>query len=1274
MRERKRRLDNPYEAVVEHCMDAIFLTRPDGPILFANRAACELFQMTKEELVQGGRSAIMDAGDPRLGPALAQRERTGRYVGELRCKKADGTVFPALVSSVLFSGSDGPTRSSIIIRDLTEQRRMEAALWESEERFIGAFTHAPIGIALVSPLGRWLKVNRSLCDLLGYSEKELFERTFQDITHPEDLEPDTTMVARMLAGEISTYQMEKRYIHKQGHAIWALLDVSLVRDENSRPAYFISQIVDISELKRFEDALRKQGNEYRALVEGLPDVVFRLDGAGRYLFASENIAEITGLSVDRCLGKTHRELGLPESVCRFWDRSLPQVIQSGLPLEDEIRLPGGQGEVILNCRLIPELHEAGRVESVLIIARDVTAHRRMEQDYRTLFHKMLDGFALHDIVLDADGRSVDYRFLAVNPAFESLTGLKAERVVGRTVLEVLPRTEPYWIEAFGRVARSGEPVTFDAYAGELGRHFKVTAFSPNAGQFAAIFQDTTREKVSEEQNRRNMAWLKAMVEILQYRPRDVQDFLDHALDQAVSLSRSRCGYVYFYDDERREFTFNTRSGDPAPGCPLSEPPIVCALDHGGAWGEAVRSGRPVAVNGIPSGYQPEMGRSGGPLPLTRLLAIPVICGDRAVAVVGVADKESDYTETDQLELTLLMDAVWKSVENIRSQDALSRLEWLLTTRPANGDGGVHQPSYGSLAALNDHGLIRRSVDEDLLRDIASDFLDLLETSAAIYEKNGDYALGLLSSGWCRLMDGASRTLCGTDDNREALACGRWLCHESCWTQNAKKAMETGKPVEIACNGGIRMYGVPIRAGGEIVGAINFGFGDPPRDPVRLGELADRYGVDRDALRLAAEAYETRPPFIIELAKKRLAVSARLIGEIVERKQAEAEKERLQGQLLQAQKMESVGRLAGGVAHDFNNMLNVIMGQSELALDQVGPGDPVREALKEIFDAGRRSAEITRQLLAFARRQTISPRIIDLNETVAGMLKMLRRLIGEDIDLSWEPGAGLWPMNMDPAQIHQVLANLLVNARDAIDGVGRITIRTGNMAAGQPDRRGRSGPETGDHVLLTVSDNGCGMSRETLENLFEPFFTTKDVGRGTGLGLATVYGIVRQNGGFIDVESDPGRGSIFRIWLPRHVGNQCESEDPAPAVLPSGRGETILMVEDESALLKLARKTLTGLGYRVLAAAHPGAALETAAEQAGGIDLLVVDVIMPGMNGRELAERLKARHPGMGILYMSGYTADVIAPHGILDQGIHFLQKPFSREDLARKVREALPEG
>jgi two-component system, cell cycle sensor histidine kinase and response regulator CckA len=396
-------------------------------------------------------------------------------------------------------------------------------------------------------------------------------------------------------------------------------------------------------------------------------------------------------------------------------------------------------------------------------------------------------------------------------------------------------------------------------------------------------------------------------------------------------------------------------------------------------------------------------------------------------------------------------------------------------------------------------------------------------------------------------------------------------------------------------------------------------------------------------------------------------------DITEQKQAEAEKEKLQTQLIQAQKMESVGRLAGGVAHDFNNMLAVILGHGEMALEKINPGDPLDEDLKEIMTAARRSADLTGQLLAFARKQTIAPTLLDLNDTVADMLKMFRRLIGEDINLAWEPGAGLWPVMMDPSQIHQILANLCVNARDAIAGIGKVVIETENKRLDETFGADHADFDPGDYVMLAVSDDGCGMDKATLANLFEPFFTTKEVGEGTGLGLATIYGIVKQNKGFINVHSEPDKGSSFRIYLPRHAVAVQPAEAGPKAEIPRGRGETILVVEDEASILTLARKMLTRLGYQVLTAPDPTSALKLAGEQSESIHLLMTDVVMPEMNGRDLAGRLKTRHPDLKILFMSGYTANVIAHRGILEEGVHFIQKPFSRADLALKVREALLE-
>jgi PAS domain S-box-containing protein len=409
--------------------------------------------------------------------------------------------------------------------------------------------------------------------------------------------------------------------------------------------------------------------------------------------------------------------------------------------------------------------------------------------------------------------------------------------------------------------------------------------------------------------------------------------------------------------------------------------------------------------------------------------------------------------------------------------------------------------------------------------------------------------------------------------------------------------------------------------------------------------------------------------VIDIAGEKYMLS--LAYDITERKRVEKERKKLEEQLFQAQKMESVGRLAGGVAHDFNNMLSVIIGRAEMALEPDVPTDKLQHNIKEILKAGLRSADLTRQLLAFARKQTAIPKILDLNETISGILKMLRRLIGEDIDLLWVPGLDLWKVKIDPSQVDQILANLVVNARDAISGVGAVTMRTENVVIDDSNKAETPELIPEDYVLLTVSDTGAGMSKEVRENIFEPFFTTKEVGKGTGLGLSTVYGIVKQNDGFIYVASEPGKGTTFKIYLPRFEAEtaQVPSEEVA-GKRPAGT-ETILLVEDDKAILDLGKIILENLGYTVLAARTPVDAISLAEEHPGDIRLLITDVVMPEMHGRELAEKLSAIRPDLKCLYMSGYTADVIAHRGILDEGLNFIQKPFGSDDLAVRVRQVL---
>lgn len=311
------------------------------------------------------------------------------------------------------------------------------------------------------------------------------------------------------------------------------------------------------------------------------------------------------------------------------------------------------------------------------------------------------------------------------------------------------------------------------------------------------------------------------------------------------------------------------------------------------------------------------------------------------------------------------------------------------------------------------------------------------------------------------------------------------------------------------------------------------------------------------------------------------------------------------------------------------------------------------------------------MLAFARKQTTESKVLDLNKVVETMLKMLRRLIGEDIDLSWRPGNQLWPIKIDPSQLEQIMANLCVNARDAIAGVGKITIETGTITIDDAYCADHAGFSPGEFALLAVSDDGCGMDKGTLDNIFEPFFTTKKAGQGTGLGLAMVYGIVKQSGGFINVYSEPGQGTTFRIYFPKHVGQTDKVKPEVAREIITSRGEMILLVEDESATRNMGQKMLEKLGYKVVAAGTPDEAIQLAAEHSGEFHLLITYVVMPGMNGRDLANQLSTLHPGIKTLFMSGYTANVIAHRGVLEEGVQFIQKPFSLKDLGTKIREIL---
>ena len=429
--------------------------------------------------------------------------------------------------------------------------------------------------------------------------------------------------------------------------------------------------------------------------------------------------------------------------------------------------------------------------------------------------------------------------------------------------------------------------------------------------------------------------------------------------------------------------------------------------------------------------------------------------------------------------------------------------------------------------------------------------------------------------------------------------------------------------------------------------------------IKLDEsLYESVGLRKDGTHINVEV--SAKECLYEGERARLAA----VRDITERKT-------LEEQLRQSQKMEAVGQLAGGVAHDFNNLLTAITGYSDLAIRRLKAEDPLRHHIEEIKKAGERAAALTRQLLAFSRKQVLQPRVLDLNAVVSEMEKMLRRLIGEDMEFRTALASDLGSIKADPSQIEQVLLNLCVNARDAMPGGGKLTIETSNVYLDEEYASRHVGVGSGDYVMLAVSDTGCGMDDETLAHIFEPFFTTKEMGKGTGLGLSTVYGIVQQSGGSVWVYSEVGRGTTFKVYLPR-VGEDAREYRRSASPEESARGtETILLAEDDELVRRLAREVLEMYGYGVLEAANGGAALLICERHAGPIDLLVTDAIMPEMSGRELSERLSSLRPRMKVLYMSGYADTAVVHQGVLDEWANFIQKPFTPDALTRKVRELL---
>jgi PAS domain S-box-containing protein len=1035
----------------------------------------------------------------------------------------------------------------------------DAALRAANSQIKDVFD-AATGIAIIATdvNGLVTLFNSGAENLLGYPATEIVGQKTPQLWHlPEELSARSNEIAARIAGKfprldaaaptVSNPKYEENewtFVHRDGRRLKVNLVVTEIHNAAQTVTGFLGIATDITARREMEQALRISERRLQYAISATSDSVWEWDVQTNETYFSPRWYEMLGLA-DRELPmnfETWKSLCHPDDLPRTmeqFDRILKSPAEANLEVEYRLRARDGSWLWILARGRVVQRDPQGRPRLASGTNTDMTDRKRAEAalkerelKYRLLFENMTSGFALHEIICDAEGKPENYRFLEINPAFESLTGWKAREVLGRTIREVAPKIEPYWIESFGRVALTGRSISHENYVAALGRYFDTWAFSPQPGQFAVIFSDVTARKNAEK-----------------------------------ALTESEAKYHALFDS--------------------AHDAIFLMNDQ-----------------------------------------VLVDCNKQTEAMFGCARNELighsplEFSPPTQPDGTLSSTAVREKVQAAfaGTSQFFEWLHWRRDRSPFAAEVSLNRVELGGqmyLQAIVRNITERRQAEAALhasLREI-SDLRTALDEHALVVATDAKGVITYVNDKFCAISQFAREELVGR--THRVVNSGH---HPPEFFAKLWQTISSARPWH--------------------------------------DEICNR-AKDGSIFWVAT----TIVPFLDVRGRPFRYISIR--ADITQSK-------KLGEQLLQSQKLEAIGRLSGGVAHDFNNILTVIQGNVALLDDTPHLTAEERESLVDIKAGVDRAAGLTRQLLAFSRRQTMQLADLDLNQVVGNMARMFKRIVGEDIQIQLTSAEQPAHVRADAGMLEQLLMNLVVNSRDAMPNGGQVTIETAFAEFDAQNLPYNPQARAGSFVCLRVCDNGCGIPPEALPRIFEPFFTTKDVGKGTGLGLATVYGIVQQHNGWVTVETEAGKGTTFRIYIPRLREAKPTVHAPqSVSIMPAGN-ETVLLVEDELSLRILAKKILTKLGYTVLEAASGMAALTVWAENRDQIALVLTDLVMPdGLNGLELAEQLRRDKPGIKIIYTSGYSAEIAGKDFPLKEGVNFLSKPFVPQRLAVMIRESL---